>query len=79
MRDKIVGILLIFILGVIIAVLGVRNYTQVQSEMNRRPAVYNIKRIELEPEFQKYNIINQNGQIIAILNLQLEDFQHDFQ
>ena len=60
MRDKIIGILLIFILGVTIAVLGVRDYTQVQSEKNRGPAVYNIKRVELEPNFQKYNIINED-------------------
>lgn len=79
MKDKIIGILIILILGVVLAVLGIRDYIQVQSEMNRGPAVYNIRRIELKPEFQKYNIINENGQIIAILNIQLEDFQHDYQ
>lgn len=79
MKDKIVLGLTILILVVIIAVLGIRDYIQVQSEMNRGPAVYNIRRIELEPDFQKYNIVNEDGQIIAILNLQLEDFQYDLQ
>ena len=79
MRDKIIGILLILILGVAIAALGIQDYIQVQNEKNRGPAVYNIRRVELEPNFQKYNIINEDDQVIAILNLQLEDFQYDFQ
>lgn len=79
MEDKVIGILIILILGVVIAVLGTKNYTQIQSEMNRGPAVYNIKKIVLEPNLEKYNIINEKGQIIAILNIQLEDFQHDYQ
>ena len=61
MKDKIVLGLTILILVVIIAVLGIRDYIQVQSEMNRGPAVYNIRRIELEPDFQKYNIVNEDG------------------
>jgi uncharacterized membrane protein YidH (DUF202 family) len=61
MEDKIIGILIILILGVILAVLGTRNYIQIQNEMNRGPAVYNIKKIILEPNLEKYNIINENG------------------
>lgn len=60
MRDKIIGILLILILGVAIAALGIQDYIQVQNEKNRGPAVYNIRRVELEPNFQKYNIINED-------------------
>lgn len=79
MKDKIILGLIILILTVLIAVFGIQDYIQVQNEMNRGPAVYNIRRVELKPEFQKYNIVNEDNQIIAILNLQLEDFQHDFQ
>lgn len=79
MKDKIIGILIIIIQIILIAVFGVRIYIQAKNDMNRGPAVYDIERIVLEPEFEKYNIINEKGQIIAILNLQLEDFQHDFQ
>ena len=61
MKDKIIGILLILILGVIIAALGIQDYIQVQSEKNRGPAVYDIRRVELEPNFQKYNIVNEDG------------------
>lgn len=79
MKDKIIGILIILILGIVLAVLGIRDYTQTQNEMNRGPAVYNIKKIILEPNLEKYNIINEKGQIIAILNIQLEDSQYDYQ
>ena len=61
MEDKIIGILIILILGVVLAVLGTRNYIQIQNEMNRGPAVYNIKKIVLEPNLEKYNIINEKG------------------
>ena len=53
----------IFILGIIEAVIGMKIFTQIQSRNERVPAIYKIR----EEEDNKYSIIDQNGEIIVYL------------
>ena len=67
--------ILVFILGFSVAVVGIVCLIRGMEKIEREPAIYQVKRVYLKPEYEEYNIY-QSEKLIAIVNLCLEDFQH---